>query len=199
MKSTMEKFSVTNLKSTPAFRKAAQILKGKAFLSVAMAVLLCGAICFNYFWNQRDASTKPVSAGVTATPGPNDEGESQEASISEGVFEAFRVQRQETRDEEVQYLQAILQDEKTDDATRTTAQLQLAQLTDTMEKELTVETLLQAKGFERVIVLSHDDSVNIVVGGETLTDAQVAQILSIAMEETGESADAIKIIPSVVN
>lgn len=190
--------------SKPGVQKVRRVVTGKAFLSVLMVLLLGGAIGFHYFWTRQSVTqTNAAQSAPKATLAPaQDEGKEPEeelpASTAQGVFDAFRVQREDTRGQEVNYLQEILQDAQTDDATRAAAQLQLSQLTDSMEKELTMETLIQAKGFPRVIALTHENSLNIIVGAETLSEEDVAKILSIAMQESGKNADQIKIIPSVV-
>jgi len=191
----------SDVASKPVFRKVTTFVQGKAFLSALMVLLLGGAIGFHAWWtNKQDlaASTVLDNTKPTLEQSENDTDLQAPVSVSQGVFDAFHLQREDTRAQEVEYLQDILQDERTDEATRTTAQLQLSRLSDSMEKELTIETLVQAKGFERVIALSHEDSLNIVVGAQSLSEDQVAQILSIAVQESGKSADQIKIIPSVV-
>ena len=62
-----------------------------------------------------------------------------------------------------------------------------------MEKELTVESLLKAKGFSDAAVTLHAGSVNVILSAESLTDEQVAQVLDIVMRETGEGAENIKV------
>ena len=65
-----------------------------------------------------------------------------------------------------------------------------------MEKELTIENLIKAKGFADAAVTFHYGSVNVVVDCTELTNEQVAQILDIVTRETGEPAANIKISPS---
>ena len=109
---------------------------------------------------------------------------------------AYKDQRQLTRDQEVTYLGQIIEDVSPDEATRKTAQETLLQVTEAMEKELIVEGLLEAKGFTEVVTTIQPGSVNVIVGEPKLTDAQVAQILSIVQNETGEATQNIKVIPS---
>lgn len=55
-----------------------------------------------------------------------------------------------------------------------------------MEKELTVESLLKAKGFADAAVTLHSGAVNVILSAESLSEEQVAQVLDIVMRETGE-------------
>ena len=80
-----------------------------------------------------------------------------------------------------------------DEATLSDAQQQKLDLINCMEMELTVENLVRGKGFDDVIVSMHAGSVNVIVGAQSLTDEQVAQILDIVLRETGESAKNVKV------
>ena len=82
-----------------------------------------------------------------------------------------------------------------DENKRAEAQDQLLQLTQIMEKELGVEGLIKAKGFDDVIVMLQENSVNVVVDKKDLSSEEVAQILDIVRRETGQEAENIKIIP----
>ena len=62
-----------------------------------------------------------------------------------------------------------------------------------MEKELTVESLLKAKGFADAAVTLHRGAVNVILSAESLTEEQVAQVLDIVMRETGEPAENVKV------
>lgn len=65
-----------------------------------------------------------------------------------------------------------------------------------MEKELTSEGLISTKLGLNAVVTVKEGAVNVVVDKEELTSEEVAQIAEILKTETGESAGAIKIMPS---
>lgn len=67
----------------------------------------------------------------------------------------------------------------------------MIQLTDIAEKETAAEILLEAKGFEDVVVSISDSGVDVVVNAETLTDAQCAQIEDIVTRKTGAEPENI--------
>lgn len=68
------------------------------------------------------------------------------------------------------------------------------ELTDTMEKELLIEGLLKAKGFEDAVITISDAAVNVIVKQKDLTKQQVAQVLEIVLREAGDiSAENVKI------
>ena len=69
----------------------------------------------------------------------------------------------------------------------------MIELTDVAEKETAAEILLEAKGFEDVIVSITDDMVDVVVNTAELTEAQRAQIEDIVVRKTGMNPEAIVI------
>ena len=71
----------------------------------------------------------------------------------------------------------------------------MIELTQISEKETSAEILLEAKGFTGAVVSISDNMVDVVVGGETLTDAQLAQIEDIIIRKTGVAPENIIISP----
>ena len=69
----------------------------------------------------------------------------------------------------------------------------MIELTDVAEKETAAEILLEAKGFEDVVVSITDDMVDVVVNTAELTEAQRAQIEDIVVLNTGMNPEAIVI------
>ena len=69
-------------------------------------------------------------------------------------------------------------------------------LADDTVSEAQIENLVTAKGYADCIAFISDESVSVVVsaGGAELTDADVARITEIVTEETGCTADQVKII-----
>ena len=66
-------------------------------------------------------------------------------------------------------------------------------ITDVAEKETAAEILLESKGFDDVVVSITDDTVDVVVNAQELTEAQRAQIEDIIIRKTGVSPEAIVI------
>ena len=128
------------------------------------------------------AANEPVSAGTEQT------------EDGEDYFAVFRQDREETREKELAYLQEIIETAGTDEETLAAAQDSRLFLIEAMEMEMTVENLLRAKGFSDAAVTVHDDSVTVVVDAEALTDGEVAKILDIACDETGQEARNVKIM-----
>lgn len=68
-------------------------------------------------------------------------------------------------------------------------------LTELSEKEMSAEILLEAKGFTNAVVSITDDTVDVCVASDGLSDTQCAQIIDIVQRKTGISPDKIVITP----
>ena len=66
-------------------------------------------------------------------------------------------------------------------------------LTDVAEKETAAEILLESKGFDDVVVSITEDTVDVVVNAQELTEAQRAQIEDIIIRKTGVAPESIVI------
>ena len=155
----------------------------------AVAVLLIGAVAANILIG--DAPLGEEEAEPVAAQQGGDTVVSANAG-SASFFESFRTDRDTTRAQEISYLDMIVS-QGADAETLADAQQQKLDIVGYMEKELTVESLLKAKGFPDAAVTLHAGSVNVILSAETLSDEQVAQVLDIVMRETGEGAENIKI------
>lgn len=113
-------------------------------------------------------------------------------------FADFRTERERVRTQELTSIDSIINNENTDTQTLAEAQKMKLELTDTMEKELLIEGLLKAKGFEDAVIAISDTAVNVIVKQKDLTKQQVAQVLEIVLREAGDiSAENVKISEAV--
>lgn len=170
--------------------------QGKSSRAVGIIILIAIALIAVVFINiklneDNSANEAEQNAGMTPIT-QEDLNIGASAVLAENYFESFRAVREDTREREIEYLNLIIGGGG-DEATLADAREQLVEIVDCMEKELTVESLVKAKGFEDVAVTFHYGSVNIIVSANSLSEEQVAQILEITMRETGEPAQNIKI------
>ena len=68
-----------------------------------------------------------------------------------------------------------------------------------IEKETAAEAMIETKGFDEVYVRIDDETVDVVVNKEKLTDSEIAQIEDIIKRKTGVTADKIRINPMKKN
>jgi stage III sporulation protein AH len=132
-------------------------------------------------------------------PGKSDEVETTTASASSSAafFRDYRFERELDRSKEVEYINTVVNNPKSDPEMIKEAQAQLLEITSNMEAELVMENLIKAKGFRDAIVIIHRDNVNVIVDKAELVPEEVAMILDIVKRESGQHTDNIKIIPKI--
>ena len=118
-----------------------------------------------------------------------------QGTVTQTFFAAAKSDRDSTRESEFLYLDAIMQSESSTESAKKSAQEQKLTLVSRMEKELALETLIKARGFEDAIVTIGDKGVSIVVNSTELTAEQANQILSDVLAETTLKASEVKVIP----
>ena len=148
----------------------------KIFILVAMVLLLGVTGYLNIVLNSATNETEPT---VTTTA---------------SYFETYRTDRETTRDQELLYYQAIIDSEKGTEA-EAAAKEAMEELLIKMETELLVENTIKGYGFSDCIVTSSNENVNVIVEAESLTSAEVAQIVSVVQDELHTNIKNIKIIP----
>lgn len=110
-------------------------------------------------------------------------------------FQTYRTDRESTRDQELLYYDGIISSESSSELAITNAENAKLALISQMEKELVVEGLIKAKGFDDCVVSISDSNVNAVVKAGDLTSSQVAQIVSVIQSQLSVGIENIKIIP----
>ncbi|SHH30998.1 stage III sporulation protein AH [Caloranaerobacter azorensis DSM 13643] len=118
----------------------------------------------------------------------------EENRKSNNYFVEYRLSRDKLRANLVERLNDIVNNEKTDEETRKKAQEEIMRIGNISEKELLIEGLIKAKGFEDVLVFLKNDSVRVIVSADVLNEQDVIKILEIVKSETNLEPSAIKIM-----
>lgn len=118
-----------------------------------------------------------------------------QAITTANYFTTYREDRQSTRDQELLYYDAIIASETSTADAIAKAESKKQEIIENMDKELIMEGLIKAKGFEDVIVTNSNASINVIVKANELQANEVAQIVQIVKEQTKKDIDNIKIIP----
>ena len=111
------------------------------------------------------------------------------------TLSAAKVLKEQTRAKNKETLAEIVNNEILDSAQKEEAVAGMVALTDRSEKEMEAEILLSTKGFTETVVSIGENNVDVVVCMESLTDAQLAQIMDIVTRKTGIPAENVIISP----
>ena len=102
-----------------------------------------------------------------------------------------KLMKEQTRAKNKETLLDIINSTSVSEEQKQSAIEGMIQLTDIAEKETAAEILLEAKGFEDVVVSISESGVDVVVSADTLTDAQCAQIEDLVTRQTGTAPENI--------
>lgn len=178
---------------------------------VLAIVLFVGvAVYLNWSYNNQltgegsgtDGSDGKVLGQTTLVNGVDEEqdGETAEGQTEEetgsGYFASARLNRQQARDSALELLQEAAADEKADQKVVDEANASIQTMADDTLSEAQVENLVTAKGYGDCVCFIGEDGVNLVVSStdQGLSETDIAKIVEIVREETGLSANQIKII-----
>ena len=166
---------------------------------IASCALLIGlAIYLNYRWfydpssslgygdnNMDDNYSDSTETGGDATNEENN------------YFTATALDRQEARDDAIDVLKLVTENDEVSEEARAEASAKISQIAVDIQNEANIETLVKAKGFEECVAIISEDSVSVIVSAEALQAAETAQILTIVYETTGITPDKVSIINKV--
>ena len=113
----------------------------------------------------------------------------------ETFFSTYRTSRETARAEEMSYLEAIIASETSAEEAKATAETMRENLLNDIEAELVIESLIKAKGFDDAVVTMSTNNINVIVNKSELESQEVAQILSVILEETEYTASEVVVVP----
>ena len=198
------------IKMCAEMRSVVKRIKKNQVIITALAIMIAVAGYINYAGNISDiisvsgrgeAAATDVAASDSAdndisvpAEEPDDESMMEPGSViltsggvTSGVISEAKLNREQIRAKNTENLTNIVKSSKT------AAINELAKIADYSEKEMAIEILLEAKGFNDVVASVSDTGVDIVVNQQTLETSQKAQIEDIAKRKTGMTSDKINI------
>ena len=113
-------------------------------------------------------------------------------------LDGAKLLKEQTRAKNKEALMDIINNESLTDTAKQEAVDDMLQMTQTAQKEADAEMLLEAKGYDEAVVSIGDNVVDVMVGAESLTDAQTAQIMDIVQRKTEIAPENIVITVSKV-
>lgn len=192
-----EKFGSIQLKSEA--KKMIQKI-GKRNLTIMLAVaMIGGAVLLNFAL----FGSNPSSGGesdINVGQNEMEEENGDQASIAEAgddgaqYFAEAVINRQRARDEAIEVLQLVLDNDEALEEAKSVAMAEMTQIAVNIEKESNIESLISAKGFEDSVAVISGSSCSVVVNTDGLLPNEVAQIQEIVYEQAGILPENMKII-----
>jgi stage III sporulation protein AH len=127
---------------------------------------------------------KSADTGIKAT-----------AKNGSDFFVEYRLERERTRGQQVEWLREVINNANSTVETRQKAQEHLMTVSRSMEKEVELENLLRAKGFKDAAVQVDDRTVTCIVSATSLSGDEALRVTELISRGTGVEAQNIVIIP----
>ncbi|MBE6555785.1 MAG: SpoIIIAH-like family protein [Ruminococcaceae bacterium] len=156
-------------------------------------VLIAAALVLNFMLFGNPANVNDPAGDGTGENTENTGGNDVTTTL-DGYFSATQVSRQRARDEALEVLQSVVDNENADEATKTGALAEIAELAKAMEAEANIESLVISKGFTQCVAIINGDSCSVVVESDGLQQSQISQINEIVYEQAGILPTNIRII-----
>lgn len=143
----------------------------------------------------------PITAEASATTGDGAAvfvNAEENASALEGTstfFAEAKLDREQARAKQKDMLTDMINNESVDQQQKAACADNMMELQKRIEKETAAEAMIESKGFKEAYVRIDDETVDVVVDKEELTEAELAQIEDIVKRKTGFEADKIRISP----
>lgn len=172
-----------------------QLWKRNAVVGTIL-VFVCAAIFLNGKYAEKvDKPTKVLGQSeLVSTDG--DAAEVSANAEGKDYFASARLTRQQARDSALSLLKEASENDDVDAETASEAAKSIETLASYTLSEAQIENMVTAKGYEDCVVFMSEDGVSVVVstGEEGLQTEDIARITDIVKQETGLSAESIKIM-----
>ena len=112
---------------------------------------------------------------------------------SSSYFAEAKLDREQSRAKQKDILNDMLENKNISQEQKDKCTESMMELQQRIEKETAAEAMIESKGFKEAYVRMDDNTVDVVVDKDKLTDAEVAQIEDIVKRKTGMETSKIRI------
>lgn len=138
----------------------------------------------------------PITAEASTTTGDGAAVFANAGAGGEDISKYFaeaKLDREQSRAKQKDILAEMLNNQNVTSAQKEKCSDNMLEMQERIEKETAAEAMIKAKGFPDAYVRIDDDTVDVVVGKDQLTETEVAQIQDIVNRKTGYEAEKIRI------
>lgn len=140
----------------------------------------------------------PITAEVASEKTDDDTGAAVFVNSSmdnSTYFVEAKLDREQARAKQKDILTEMINNTNIDQAQKDNCTNSMLDIQKRIEKETAAEAMIEAKGFKEAYVRIDDETVDVVVDKDKLTEAEAAQIMDIVKRKTGFAEDKIRISP----
>lgn len=108
-------------------------------------------------------------------------------------FVTAKLDRTNMYSQMIENYQAIFENPNVSEEQKSVATQEISKINQIQNSIMISENLLLAKGFDKCIIFVNDTSISVIIGKESLSPEEIAQIQNIVSRELGASVDNIHI------
>ena len=128
----------------------------------------------------------------------NKEEETSSASVSfdedDEYFANSKLEREKMYSQMLENYQKVLENESISEEQKSIASTEITKINNTKNSIMICENLIAIKGFEKAVILSNGESVNVIIETKELKEEEIAQIQNIITREMGTKIENIYIM-----
>ena len=178
----------------------------KQVLLATLIVALGLAVYLNYYFANKTPAL-PTGTGTSSSdknlgdaqyvgnPSTVSDGETSTTEDPSDYFVQARLNRENARQEQIDIVKDTLNDVKATDEIKKQAADKVEAITQAIEQESKIESLITAKGFTDCVVYIEDTNCQVVVRSEGLQVQDTVQITEIVTSQSDITAQNINIVP----
>lgn len=133
--------------------------------------------------DNNEESKKEDFSSVTVTFSEEDE-----------YFANSKLEREKMYSQMLENYQKILENESISEEQKSIASTEITKINNTKNSIMICENLIAIKGFEKAVILSNGESVNVIIKTKELKTEEIAQIQNIITREMGTKIENIHIM-----
>lgn len=153
---------------------------------LASVAIIGGAVYLNWSYFSEEGSAVAGAHEVIVNE--------DEVNDVESYFAMTEVSRQRTRDEAMEVLQTIVDNEASAEEDRTQALNSINAIAENIQREGNIESLVVSKGFEDCVAVISEGTATVVVKSDGLLENEITQIREIVYTESGILPQDLRII-----
>lgn len=167
------------------------LIRKRQIILAGLVVILGVAVYLNWEFSKGDINSSISDDKIY--------GETQETLVdvtetTDAYFAEARLNRQKTRDEALESVQAMLKSDALTETQRSEITAKAAKITELTSLENAIEELVKAKGFRECVAFIDGENASVVVSSDELTETQAAQIFEIVAKKSKINSENINIV-----
>lgn len=123
----------------------------------------------------------------------SEEDKKEENKSNDEYFVSAKLDRANMYSQMIEKYQEIIENPNVSEQQKSVATQEIAKASKTQNAIMISENLLLAKGFEKCIIFINDKSISVIIGKESLSQEEIAQIQNIVARELEAEVDNIHI------